>query len=227
VPSGSASRGEIPSLTIARNLEIESRTGMNAERDPDDSLPAKSFGAEPVSGDAENAPASFNEQLIRRLSEELAVHLRDGCVCYVRRSGNEYDVAQYPALRQDYPALYGFLLALNQQIDSATGCTWAFVMLLVALAGVVGIYEWFPDMGNHGYWTYPLVVLTSFFVWMMGNERAERGVFLRYADELNRQLAQHGIGRYRLIEWLIDDPQLQALLGRLKQETRLDELSRE
>lgn len=200
---------------------------MNAEHEPDYSQVPESFTAGPPAEGSDDEAARYNELIIRGLSQQLLLRVHDGAVCYVRRSGDNFEVGLYPTLRQDYPSLYGFLLTLNQQITTATGCGWAFAMLLLAVAGVVGVYELLPNLGNHAFWAYPLVIVTSFFIWGVGNTRAERGVFQRYADDLNRQLTQHGIGRYRLIEWLTDDGQLQPLLQRLKEETRLDELSRE
>ena len=100
-------------------------------------------------------------------------------------------------------------------------------MLLLAVAAVAAVYEFVPNLGVHGWWAYPMVLLTALFIYIIGNVRASNGVLLRHVDDLNRQLAQHGIGRYRLIEWLVDDPNLQPLLAQLKDETRLDEPSRD
>ena len=200
---------------------------MNAEHEPDYSQVPESFAADSLAEGSDDEAARYNELVIRRLSQQLLLRVHDGVVCYVRRTGDEFEVALYPTLRQDYPSLYGFLLTLNQQITTATGCGWAFAMLLLAVAGVVGVHELLPNLGNHAFWVYPLVIATCIFLWIVGNSRAERGVFQRYTDDLNRQLAQHGIGSYRLIEWLTDDAQLRPLLQRLKEETRLDELSRD
>ncbi len=179
---------------------------MNSDKDDDDYF---------ASEYDDDAIASHDQ--VYSLAEDLTTSLREGSVCYVRRMGDTFDVGIYPTLRQDYPELYGYLLALNQKIVAASGCLWGLIALGLAAGSAAALYEFVPNLGIHGWWAYPLTVLAMFVIWGVGNNSAEARVFARHLEELNRQLARHGIGRYRLIEWLAEDTEVQAVLQRLKE----------
>jgi|GEM_PF-1381492 hypothetical protein len=201
---------------------------MDGEHDEMGPPTSASYDAEELAAiGSQDVAARYYEQVILGLSQMLLPMLPNDGVCLVRRAGDEFEVEAYRTLRKDYPAFYGFLLTLNQQISSATGCTFGFVTLLLVIAGIAGLYEMVPNLGFHAIWAYPLVIISGFFLWIIGNGRAERGVFLSHVDDLERQMAHHGIGRYRLIEWMTGDEQLARVLQFLKDETRLEEVSRD
>ncbi len=189
---------------------MENESGMGSQRQ---------FSGENEFDPEEEGSQECDEQAVDLLAQSITRGLRNGEVCYVRRADDGFQVDVYPTLRQDYPELYGFLLALNQRILSTTGCLWGFTSILAAVLAIVGIYEFVPNLGAHGWWAYPLVVLGVMVIWGVGNNRAESSMFRRHTEELSRLLARHGIGRYRLIEWLSDDARLQAVAQRLKEST--------
>ena len=66
---------------------------MTAEHEPDYSQVPESFTAGPPAEGLDDEAARHNELIIRGLSQQLLLRVHDGVVCYVRRSGDEFEVA--------------------------------------------------------------------------------------------------------------------------------------
>ncbi len=122
--------------------------------------------------------------------------------------------------------LYGKLLEVNAQLKDAGGMlivAYALLLLTTYLALWFGWYEsldWFKGMDLNVVWTYLIVLVVVFFVWIKHFQFAQWRCYRRNRPELFDQLRRAAMGRHQLLALIARDELLTAVAEALQRDRR-------
>jgi hypothetical protein len=124
--------------------------------------------------------------------------------------------------------LYGKLLEVNAALKDAGGVLIIVYALLLLAAYLALWFGWYKSLGFlqgaelNIVWSYLIVFVVVFFVWIAHFELAQWWCYRRNRSELLDQIQRSGANRYQLLAWIAHDKMVSTVAEVLKRD-RWDE----
>lgn len=171
---------------------------------------------------------TLEEKRIAELTERIEDFLCEGESFLIRCQDEEIEVLpaqQANPIRQNHEELYGLLLSLNQQLAEAAVIPRWFVRFLV-FSMILGLHlEWFSGLALpidwaklQSWWVYLLIFLLGYAFNSLLKEWRQHQIYAHRRGELMQHLNESGLGRYRLLTQIEEEPNLSEVSHMLKRD---------